>query len=148
MKVKQLLADKKIIIFFVGIIIISLLTFLYINRSSELVEDSYSVRQRKYVNEYSEYISKILDNSTALEGISIFQKEDSFTDKNNKKIAKAYKKLLDTALDTANYEAIEQVIVFKQKGFFIAFFVMFLFILQLKERNGLCLKRSGAFDEA
>ncbi len=135
MKVKQLLADKKIIIFFVGIIIISLLTFLYINRSSELVEDSYSVRQRKYVNEYSEYISKILDNSTALEGISIFQKEDSFTDKNNKKIAKAYKKLLDTALDTANYEAIEQVIVFKQKGFFIAFFVMFLFILQLKERN-------------
>lgn len=135
MKVKQLLADKKIIIVFVGIIIISLLTFLYINRPSELVEDSYSVRQRDYSKKYSEYINNILDNSTALEGISIFQKENSFTDKNNKKIAKAYKKLQDISVDSANYEAIEKVIIFKEKGFFIAFFVMFLFVIQLKERN-------------
>ncbi|MBQ1328764.1 MAG: hypothetical protein IIY49_12160, partial [Eubacterium sp.] len=135
MKVKQLLADKKIIIVFVGIIIISLLTFLYVNRPLDILEDSYSVRQRDYTNNYAEYINKILDNSTELEGISIFQKEDSFTDKNNKKIAKAYKKLLGIALDSANYEAIEQFMAFKEKGFFIAFFVMFLFLFQLKERN-------------
>ncbi|MBQ1328308.1 MAG: hypothetical protein IIY49_09785, partial [Eubacterium sp.] len=39
------------------------------------------------------------------------------------------------ALDSANYEAIEQFMAFKEKGFFIAFFVMFLFLFQLKERN-------------
>jgi hypothetical protein len=100
----------------------------------------YENRQAEYAAAYQDEIRNIIQSADAIAGISIFQDENSFSNKNLKKTKSAYERIASVEPENGNYEAVEKVISCDWIGYFIFLFA-FILIWTFSEEQKTGLKR-------
>jgi hypothetical protein len=100
----------------------------------------YEDRQAEYAAAYQDEIRNIIQSADAIAGISIFQDENSFSNKNLKKTKSAYERIAAVKPENGNYEAVENVISCDWIGYFIFLFA-FILIWTFSEEQKTGLKR-------
>lgn len=99
----------------------------------ELYEKLYE--QLNFMDEYSEYLKFVQEQAKNLETISLFSNEKSFANKNIKKTASDYKKLLDVKLVLGSDEAVKSMISYTASDYFLVTLIIFICFQLLSERK-------------
>ena len=83
---------------------------------AEIIADEYALnevkKQLKHIKKYPRFLSSIDEKATLLNSVSIFEGDDSFSNRNITKTAEDYKNLRDIGLSVGNDEPITSVLDF------------------------------------
>lgn len=123
MELWRICRDRKILWKFLLLLTAAVGIFLYTSITSQQKDlemqqylpegvtwQTYEMRQAAYVENFGERLQSILDQTDMAGMVSIFQKEDSFSNRNLAATRKAYEKLEGIRPEEGNYEGMEAVL--------------------------------------
>ncbi len=128
MEIYKLLTKKKILLLLLAIYICTLVLFVREN-------PAYGKYDEDYVADYSTKIEEILNASDSLNSFSIFNVEDSFSEKNIEKTKNDFSKIADTNITELSGLALENYFCFEKADIAIFIGTILIALACLDERK-------------
>lgn len=128
MEIYKLLTKKKILLLLLAIYICTLVLFVREN-------PAYGKYDEDYVADYSTKIEEILNASDSLNSFSIFNVEDSFSEKNIEKTKNDFSKIADTNITELSGLALENYFRFEKADIAIFIGTILIALACLDERK-------------
>lgn len=145
-ELRRIVCQKKYFLSILSLLIFNLFLFQYFqNDTLELlkdkdakitIENGWREEQRTAKIEFLENIQNLSEESESLSGISIFSKEDSFSNKNIWKTREDFEKIKNVTIDTTNSDkAVSAFLEYDEIGYLLLMFVLITALTFFDERK-------------
>lgn len=126
MEERRIFTEKKMIVATILLVVFAIFGYIFLQYKDGGISLEEEKEQLEHIFNYANYVEETQTASETLGKISIFQKQDAFSQKNIEKTKQDYEKLLDVKVKNGNYKAITSVLEYKELSYFLFIFVCIL----------------------